>query len=206
MGLDNAYGIGSLKPGVCTSTTRPSSPYDGQMIYETDTNRVAVYDTNAWVYKTFSSTAGSLLQVVSTAKTDTFSTTSTSYTDITGLSVSITPSSTSSKVFVVFETRIGASSDAFFVQVLRDTTAIYRGDAAGSRTRATAGGNYLNQYISGTSTGMYLDSPSSTSALTYKLQMKVSAGTGYVNRGANDTDNAAFDRTASSITVMEIAG
>jgi hypothetical protein len=38
-----------LRPGVCTSTTRPSAPYEGQMIYETDTNRVLVWDNAAWV-------------------------------------------------------------------------------------------------------------------------------------------------------------
>ena len=41
-----------LRPGVCTSTTRPENPYDGMIIYETDTDKVAVYDVNAWVYKT----------------------------------------------------------------------------------------------------------------------------------------------------------
>ena len=41
-----------LRPGVCTSTTRPANPYDGMVIYETDTDKVAVYDVNAWVYKT----------------------------------------------------------------------------------------------------------------------------------------------------------
>ena len=49
MGLDNAYGVGSLKPGVCTSTTRPSSPFEGQVIFETDTNTLAVYDGSGWV-------------------------------------------------------------------------------------------------------------------------------------------------------------
>ena len=50
MGLDNGYGlgIGSLKPGVCTSTTRPASPYDGQVIYETDTNRSLVWNGSSW--------------------------------------------------------------------------------------------------------------------------------------------------------------
>jgi hypothetical protein len=54
MGLDNGYGlgIGSLKPGVCTSTTRPASPYDGQMIYETDTDRVLIWNNSAWVQST----------------------------------------------------------------------------------------------------------------------------------------------------------
>lgn len=38
-----------LRPGVCTSTTRPTAPFEGQMIYETDTNRVLVYEGAAWV-------------------------------------------------------------------------------------------------------------------------------------------------------------
>jgi hypothetical protein len=41
-----------LRPGVCLSTTRPTTPYDGMVIYETDTDRVAVYDGSSWVYKT----------------------------------------------------------------------------------------------------------------------------------------------------------
>lgn len=49
MGIDAGYGIGSLKPGVCTSTTRPASPYDGQVIYETDTDRAMVYNGTGWV-------------------------------------------------------------------------------------------------------------------------------------------------------------
>ena len=53
MGLSNVTGASSiLQPGVCTSTTRPASPYDGQVIYETDTDKVAVYDSSSWVYKT----------------------------------------------------------------------------------------------------------------------------------------------------------
>lgn len=38
-----------LRPGVCTSTSRPSAPFDGQVIYETDTNTLAVYDGSGWV-------------------------------------------------------------------------------------------------------------------------------------------------------------
>jgi len=48
MGFDAGYGIGSVKPGVATSSTRPASPFDGQVIYETDTNVVSVYDGAAW--------------------------------------------------------------------------------------------------------------------------------------------------------------
>jgi len=49
MGLDAGYGIGSVKPGVCTSTTRPGSPYTGQIIYETDTTLAKVWTGSAWV-------------------------------------------------------------------------------------------------------------------------------------------------------------
>jgi len=53
MPLSNVLGAQSItKPGVCTSTTRPASPFDGQVIYETDTDRIAVYDSSSWVYKT----------------------------------------------------------------------------------------------------------------------------------------------------------
>lgn len=49
MGIDAGYGIGSVKPGVCTSTTRPGSPYVGQIIYETDTTLAKVWTGSAWV-------------------------------------------------------------------------------------------------------------------------------------------------------------
>jgi hypothetical protein len=47
-----------MRPGVCTSTNRPATPYDGMMIYETDTDKVAVYDSSAWIYKTGSTVPG----------------------------------------------------------------------------------------------------------------------------------------------------
>ena len=195
-----------LRPGVCTSTTRPGSPYDGQLIYETDTNRVAVYDTNAWVYKTPASTTGSVLQVVSTTKTSVFTTTSTSFTDITGMSVSITPSSTSNSILVVYHAQAGITSGAPSIRLMRDSTAIAIGDAAGSRPRATT--SLRDTGNVGTSSIAHLDSPSTTSSVTYKLQMMVnSGGTGTLNRLALDSDTSAYDgRTVSSITVMEIAG
>lgn len=69
MSLSSVTGASSiLQPGVCTSTTRPASPYDGQVIYETDTDKVAVYDSSSWVYKTGTShVAPALIQVVPTS-------------------------------------------------------------------------------------------------------------------------------------------
>ena len=48
MGVSAAQGSAGLKPGVCTSTTRPSNPFEGQMIYETDTDKVLVWNGSAW--------------------------------------------------------------------------------------------------------------------------------------------------------------
>lgn len=48
MGISNISN--GWRPGICTSTTRPTAPYEGQMIYETDTNRLVIYDGSAWVY------------------------------------------------------------------------------------------------------------------------------------------------------------
>ena len=42
----------AIRPGVCTSLTRPAVPYEGQLIYETDTDRIAVYSGSAWGYLT----------------------------------------------------------------------------------------------------------------------------------------------------------
>ena len=51
MGISN-FSTSGLKPGVCTSTTRPTAPYEGMMIYETDTDKVLVWNGSAWLYTT----------------------------------------------------------------------------------------------------------------------------------------------------------
>ena len=104
-----------LRPGVVTSTNRPANPYDGMMIYETDTNLVRIWNGSAWktlAYSDYSS--GSVIQVASTSKTDPFSTSSTSFVDVTGLSVSITPTSTSSKILVLGYVHTSVSGDIAF--------------------------------------------------------------------------------------------
>ena len=148
-----------------------------------------------------------VLQVVSTAKTDTFSATSTSYTDITGLSVSITPTSADSKVLVFCDMNISVSGDiAASFQLVRGSTAIALGDAAGSRTRATFGLSPAAAVANTVSGGFnFLDSPATTSATTYKVQLRSNSGTVYINRTAADTDTSTFYRSISTITVMEIS-
>lgn len=141
--------------------------------------------------------------VVTVVKTDTFSTTSTSFTDLTGLSVSVTPSSASNRILIV-SSIVGATSgttNKMFLKFLRGSTDVLLGDSASSRTRTHAafvGQNAINATL------IAIDSPATTSATTYKVQCAVSAGTGYVNRDNSDTDAATTGRYASTITVMEI--
>ena len=152
---------------------------------------------------------GSILQVVQDVKLDTFTTTSTSFTDVTGLSVNITPSSTSNKVLVFVHCPITMGDAGGGFTLVRDSSEIFRADAASSRQRFTATGLYgidESQYSGGTGTAIFLDSPASTSELTYKVQVKIRATTVYVGRTVFDTDNDNASRHTSSITVMEIAG
>lgn len=157
---------------------------------------------------------GKINQVVQTVKTDTFSSTSTSDFDITGMSVAITPSASNSKI-LVFGTLNFTTSDyqqGTWISLVRDSTQIFRGDSAGSRRRAMFGfedgGSNENEqrYRVTTSAFQFLDSPSTTSATTYKLTAVnlSSSYTFYVNRTSADSDNANYGRVPSSITAIEV--
>ena len=146
-----------------------------------------------------------VLQVVQTTKTDTFTTTSTSKVDITGMSVSITPTSSSSKILVIASINYGGTDYNYYCDLLRGST-VLNAPASGvnpctvSLTGITTAG-YAPIYSGNIS---FLDSPATTSSTTYKLQIACqSSGTFYLNRSNR---NGASDSVCSStITVMEIA-
>jgi hypothetical protein len=151
-----------------------------------------------------------VLQVVSVTKTDTFSMTSTTFADVTGLTATITPSSATSKILVMFSTSIGndPGQTTAILRLTRAGSAIAVGDAAGSRTQA------FFPRLSGPSTnntlpthGSFLDSPATTSSRAYAIQVRSEIGGQpvYVNRGATDTDAATFARGISTITLMEVS-
>ena len=153
---------------------------------------------------------GGIIQVKSTTKTDAFSTSSTSLVDVTGLSVTITPTRSDSKILVMTTVNAGSDTANFmYMQIVRDSTDIFRGDAAGSRPRRS--GMYYNASNSGRNNTIsitHMDEPATTSATTYKIQIEcATSGNAYVNRSSRDTNTSAYDaRLASSITVMEISG
>jgi hypothetical protein len=151
---------------------------------------------------------GSVLQVVSTTKIDTFTTTSSSYVDVTGLSVSITPTSTTSKILITGLVNYGASADVGFFRLVRDSTAICVGTGTGSRLSSTSQMRNSTDSADATAASVnFLDSPNTTSTVTYKIQAASAPG-GYTTRfnsSADDADQTNRGRTASTITVMEIA-
>lgn len=143
-----------------------------------------------------------VVQVKTTAKTDTFTMSSFTFADVTGLSVSITPTSASNKILIVVA-MYASSDDRFYARLMRDTTAIGLGDTAGNRIRVTGavvpGASAYPEGLPLT----FIDSPATTSATTYKVQIATTANA-YVNRTVTDTDSTSFARGISTITVFEV--
>lgn len=158
--------------------------------------------------------SGGVLQVVSTAKNDAFTTTSTTMVDITGLSVTITPTSSSSKFLII--ANISGSMDSWsdgrqFFNLVRNSTNAITG-TGGSSFNITAMQNLYANNTGNTAENTsyvvinYLDSPATTSSLTYKIQcakqLAVTATPLAINRQSSSTTAVGV----STITVMEIAG
>ena len=172
-----------------------------------NTNRTLSLPDNTGTILTSATTtgfpAGSVLQVVSTNKADVFSTSSSSFTDITGFSASITPTSATSKILVICNMPLVGqdSSSGVGFNLVRGSTSIGQG-TGGTTTNAIAV-VYMtaNNFYTGTSFN-FLDSPSTTSSTTYKVQMLASSSTtAYINRRASDT----YFGSSCTLTLMEIA-
>jgi hypothetical protein len=155
---------------------------------------------------------GTVVQVKTAFSNTTQSYNGTSLTDVSGMSVDITPSSASNKIFVLVNITFGGSNDQYTkYRVLRNGTGIGLGPTGvGSAIQESFGFNTDDghgTYDLYTAVWNYLDSPNTTSALTYKLQVRpmitTTSRTWYLNRPENTDDN---NRTtgSSSITVMEI--
>ena len=156
---------------------------------------------------------GKIGQVVSETKTSTFSSTSDTMTDISGLAVAITPSATNSKVLVMVNFNISTDLDDRFCvfQLVRGSTAISIGASSGNRNvgsvahvRTDAGGtaNQISEYSIN-----FLDSPSTTSATTYKMQGLVQTDgdpSFTINSSGGDANAVHGFRLASTITAMEV--
>jgi hypothetical protein len=157
---------------------------------------------------------GSIIQVQQAYKTDTFSTTSTSLVDVSGLSVTITPKKATSKFLIMVNMTYLSTFYVGHVSLFRNSVEIGKADAASNRpvnfllysnsTNGGTDGQWVRESMD------YLDSPATASAITYKIQASArrdgQGGTMYINRSAPDRDTTGYDgRGTSSIIVMEVA-
>ena len=143
-----------------------------------------------------SGASGGIIQVVQVTKTDQFATSSTSYTDVTGLSASITPTRADSKILVRVCVMIGTGNTANdnFIRVLRGSTNILTTDYCVRNDEGTSNNTEYTIEV--------LDSPSTTSQTTYKLQGKAETNEIFVNRRGDPSVTMG----QSTITLMEVSG
>ena len=177
---------------------------EGQFAFLKDSNSTQFYDGAVWQ----AVAGGKVAQVVSTAKLSTFTTTSATYVDVTGLTATITPSSASSKVLIIAQVTTGYGTDSGgHFRLNGGNASTYVGTASSSRVSGVYGAYTGSTFALMTiaNSMIYLDSPATTSATTYAVQARRgAAGTARVNNSSQDTDDANSIRGASSITVMEI--
>tara|TARA_R100000458_G_scaffold31022_1_gene28402 strand:+ start:507 stop:1154 length:648 start_codon:yes stop_codon:yes gene_type:complete len=161
-------------------------------------------------------TGGKILQLQSVTKTDTQSITPSSKTDISGLSITITPASASSKFYITGKVQCSLQyTTTNLIHIDMNGTEIGAGTAASSRPVAHTGLGYISSQQPYGTYGIAVDflvAASDANAHTIKLQgsQPDSSGGGgktmYINRSQNDSDDVAGPRLVSTLTVMEVAG
>jgi len=183
-----------IRTGVCTSSTRPTAPYEGQMIYETDTDMVAIWNGTAWRYLSSTTpTNGTVLQMVYAFTASQVATSSSTLID-TGLTATITPKSTTSKILVCIQQSglLKLTNDTYMLLNL------YRGASNISTILAQGGVTQNTTTIGFGGAGvMVLDEPATTSAVTYKTQFNS------VNN--NSVTAVQHSGAMSTIVLMEVA-
>jgi hypothetical protein len=149
--------------------------------------------------------------VVQTVKTDTFSSSIArgAVTTLTGLSATITPSSNTSLVLVLYTVNCGLTDAAAQTTIVlrRGGTSLFIGNADGVRDRRTSGANVGSNAGAGPTSGIYLDSPASDSPVVYDLAIghtRFGTDTVWVNRGQQDSNDSGTARFSSSITAIEV--
>jgi hypothetical protein len=149
---------------------------------------------------------GGIIQTVAVHKSDTSSTTSTSFTD-TGLEATITPQSNSSKILIMSDAKMGmASGNIGYVGLFRGSTQICLGDTNSSKIRCYADFDGSSaSHDSCVASVIFLDSPSTTSATTYKIRMRGNNGN-TVRLNVSGSDRSSNDGTfGSNLILMEVS-
>jgi hypothetical protein len=152
--------------------------------------------------------AGTILQVVSTTKTNRFTMSGGTFVSVTGLTATITPSSATSKILVTVHLgQVDCSASAVLLfRLLRGATAIGLGDAEGSRNRVTMSRIPQTSPRTETMSMVFSDSPATTTSLTYGVDCRTASGTLVINGEGDNFDASDRGRGISTITLMEVAG
>lgn len=183
--------------GVCTSSTRPASPFEGQMIYETDTDKVLIWDGSAWTPPT-----GVMPNIVEFTTTSFLATSSTSYV-ATPLSVTINKSHTNSSIWIVASPQLalytgggGGADTILYARLIETVSSRERDFLAVLRTYNINGDARVN---STKACLQWMDTVSGTGSRTYRLDIKVDSSlrTGEFNMYANNL-------CLSEITALEV--
>jgi len=197
-------GVNPFADSAARATAIPS-PTEGMMSSLNDTDAVERYDGATW-----KPVGGKVLQVVSVFKADTFTTSSTSFVDVTGLTASITPSATSSKILVLatiaYATTVGGYTAR--AALIRDSTQIGGGTAVGSRGTANARTRQEDATTNIAPTSFnFVDSPNTTLATTYKIQVAGQSGSSVIvgTSAGSDVNAVEQPRLSCTIILMEIS-
>ena len=198
MVFDDAAARGSAIP----------TPSEGMVTYRKDEKTVEVFDGSSF------GPIGKILQVVSATRTSTFTTSSSSFVDVTGLTANITPASASNKILIMAQLAGGAATTnngALQMRLAGGNSSDYVGDSSDSRTRAIVSTIHItSEYRADNAlvslVGNFVDEPNTTSQITYSIQVRVHSGTGFVNRTASGATDASRTSGASSLILLEVAG
>lgn len=209
--ISGTTGIDTVQDGIVTNTKLATDSVTASKIAADAVNSSEIASGAITSSKLASGVGGKVLQVVQAVQTSAFSMGTSDWTDISGVTANITPSSTSSRILVsCFFGSVTAGANGIILRIVRNGTAIGIGDASSNRDRVTVRGiraSDTNHTIWQPSF-QYVDSPSTTSAITYKIQIKTEGnGTAWINRSQTDTDttNAYGGRGIASIILTEIA-
>ena len=211
--VDSSQWVSATGPQVFVGTTAPAG-YQGQLWFNSSTGKTYIYfddGTSAqWVsaigglnIASSDLPAGSVLQVVSRRRTAPTQTTSTSYIDLAGVSVTITPTNSSSTFWILVTGTVGNkdASHMTLLNVLRGVTPILQSTGGGVTDQSL--GIYTNSINSNSGFAISgFDAPASSDPQTYKIQFRVTGGTGVVGKNASTSDRPS----PTVITVMEVAG
>jgi hypothetical protein len=198
MPLSSVVGAQSIiKPGVCTSSTRPASQFEGQMIYETDTDKVLVWDGSTWT-----PTTGVLPNIVEVTSASFLATQSTTYV-ATPMSVTITKSHPNSAIWIVCSPQLslytggGGAIDSYMSARLLETVSSRERDFL--FVLRTYNGNSDPRVNSTKACLQWMDAVAGTGSRTYRLDIKVNnaAFTGEFNMYNNNL-------CLSEITALEV--